>query len=117
MSHQCGVLDGSRAYAELIETGTTWADAEAAASLLEETKKSVLSDLRLRFVDEKTESAREARALAHEDYRDHLTKMVEARHAAHLARVRYDAIRALIDMRRTEAATLREQARLAGIQP
>lgn len=105
-------LDPARAYAEIISTGESWADAEAGASLLEETRKSVLAELKLRS-DEKSDAARETVALASHNYRTHVETMVEARHKANLARVRYEAARTLAELRRTEAATRRVEMQLA----
>ena len=104
-------LDGTRVYAELVATGTEWAEADAAASLLEETKKVTLAELKTRS-GEKSDAARETEALASAPYRGHVEAMVAARRAANLARVKYDATKTLAEMRRTEAATRRVEMQL-----
>ena len=103
--------DPSRIYIELIATGEHWSNADAAAWLLEETRKPVLAEIKLRS-DEKSDAARETVALASTEYREHVAAMVEARRVANLARVRYDAVRMLAEMRRTEQATRRAEMQL-----
>jgi hypothetical protein len=106
-------FDPDRIYAKLIEVGHSWADKEAAAELLEETKKVVLAELTL--VQLKAASSRaeaEQQALALPEYRDHLNSMTAARKAANRARVDYDSIRALMEMRRTQESTRRAEAQL-----
>lgn len=101
-------LDSDRAYDALIKSGDDWADKDAAASLLEETKKSVLAKLK-NEADAKTDAARESLALCHADYKAHLDAMTEARRAAIKARVRYDAAKTLAEMRRSEESTRRAE--------
>ncbi len=111
-------MDPNRAYAKLLEAGNEWADRNAAAQLLEETRKSVRSEIAQEYKRRDNLSAIEAERMAEasSEYRQHVERMVNARKAANRARVAYDGIRALIDMRRTQAATAREEARLAGTQ-
>lgn len=104
-------FDPARIYHELLTTGCDWADKDAGAALLEETKKSVLSDLKLRS-GEKSDAARETEALASYDYRTHIEAMVEARRQATQARVRYDATKTLAEARRTEQANFRNELSL-----
>ena len=104
-------LDSNRAYDALIRAGDDWADKNAAADLLEETKKSVLAKLK-NEADAKSEAARESLALCHQDYRAHLESMVEARKQANRARVRYDAAKVLAEMRRSEESTRRAEMTL-----
>jgi hypothetical protein len=103
-------------YAELLKSGEAWADADAAATLLEETLRSVRSELKLDS-SEKSDAARETEALASPSFKAHVVSMVEARRVANRARVGYDAVRTLADLRRSEHATRRAEAQLAGLQP
>jgi len=64
-----------------------WVDAEAAASLLEETKSAVLSQMMMQST-EKTVAAKEMSVKAGDAWRDHVEKMVTARRAANLAKVK-----------------------------
>lgn len=99
-------FDADRVAHELSERGLAWADAHAAAEALEETKKSMLAQISLAS-DHKSQTVREEMALASPEYREHVTKMVEARRAANRARVRFDTYKAWIELKRTAAATER----------
>lgn len=101
-------FDPDRTYDALIRAGDDWADKEAAASILEETKKSVLAKLK-NASGSKSDAAAETVALAHDDYLAHLEIMVEARKAATKARVRYDSAKVLAEMRRSEESTKRAE--------
>lgn len=97
-------------YQKLNETGDAWVDKNAAAEILEETKKSVLAELMTGFDGPKTE--RESKALADPAYRLHLSSMVAARKEANRARVKYDSMRVLAEMRRTQESTRRAEANI-----
>lgn len=102
-------FDPDRAYHDMVRAGEEWADAEAAAQALEETRKSVLAKL----MSERAEAAlgaKEMQALAHEDYRRHVDAMVAARKIANIKRVRYDCRKVLAEMRRTQESTRRAEA-------
>lgn len=101
-------LDSDRAYDALVKSGEDWADKDAAASLLEETKKTVLAKLK-NEAGLKSDAANETVALATDDYRAHLEYMVEARRVANKARVRYDSAKTLAEMRRSEESTRRAE--------
>lgn len=101
-------LNSDRAYESLIQSGEDWADKEAAASILEETKKSVLARIK-NTVGAKSDAAAETQALCHPDYLEHLSVMVEARKVATKAKVRYDSAKILAEMRRSEESTRRAE--------
>lgn len=101
-------FDADKTYSELIKAGETWADAEAAASLLEETRKSVLA--KLINEGEGSVAAREYKALADPSYLEFVEGMVSARKAATKARVRYDSAKVLAELRRSQEATRRAEA-------
>lgn len=102
-------LDPQKVYADLVKAGNDWADKDAAASLLEETKKTVLAKLKIE-ADAPSDAARETLALCHPDYETHVTSMVEARKQANKAKVRYDSAKTLAELRRSEEATRRAEA-------
>ena len=104
-------LNAEKVYQSLIESGEDWADKQAAAELLEENKKSVLAELANKCL-ENSLGARESLALADPAYRLHLANMVDARHAANRAKVRYDAIKVLSEMRRTIESTRRAEMQM-----
>lgn len=103
-------FDPEAIYTKLAEAGETWADAEAAAEILEENKKTVLAEIMAGFQGSTAE--RERNALADSSFKQHLKKMTEARREANRARVRYDSMRVLAEMRRTEASTRRAEMML-----
>lgn len=104
-------MDAEQIYGEIVKAGEAWSDAEAAASLLEETRKSVLAKL----MNESTAAAlgaKEMMALADSEYRKHVEGMVNARKAANKARVRYDSAKILAELRRSEESTRRAEMSL-----
>ena len=104
-------FDADKTYEALIRAGETWADADAAATLLEETKRSILAKLML--AAEGTSAAqREMYALADPEYQQHVEGMVAARKAATKARVRYDSAKVLAELRRSQEATRRAEANI-----
>lgn len=103
-------FDPDRMYRQLAESGEDWADKQAAAELLEETKKSVLAELMSDLQGSGTE--RERIALADPVYKLHLKNMVAARKEANRARVKYDSMKVLAEMRRTQESTRRAEINL-----
>ena len=97
--------------AELSKRGLDWADKEAGAALLEETRKTVLSECQADWPGE-SNAASESKALRDPRYKEHLKSMVEARRLANRARVNYDVIRAYEGLFRTQEATRRAEASL-----
>lgn len=104
-------FDPDRLFHELIDSGEQWADAEAAAQVLEETRKPLLHKVGTDS-QEKAESAKERVAYASPEYREHVTQMVEARHRANLAKVKYTAIQVLTELLRTRESTRRAELTL-----
>lgn len=101
-------MDAEQIYREITVAGEAWADAEAAASLLEETRKSMLSKLMTECAAPSV-GAKEMYALADPQYKTFVEGMVKARKAANKARVRYDSARILADLRRSEESTRRAE--------
>ena len=96
---------------ELEKAGEYWADCQAAAEMYEETKKSVLAQL-MSDCGGSSHAERERMALATELYQSHIEQMVSARKEANKARVRYDSLKVLAEMRRTQESTRRAEANL-----
>ena len=94
-------------YKKLVEAGEDWTDKQAAAELLEETKKTVLAEVM--SGEQGARNAREDSALASAVYKLHITNMVMARKEANRARVRYDSMKVLAEMRRTQESTRRAE--------
>jgi hypothetical protein len=105
------ILDVDRIYHSLLSAGEDWADKNAAATLLEETKKTVLSKI-MNATEAKSVAAQESIALASLEYLQHIERMVEARRVADRASVRYKSLGTLAELRRSEAVTRRVEAKL-----
>jgi membrane-bound lytic murein transglycosylase MltF len=103
-------FDPDAIYEKLVEAGEDWSDKEAAAEILEENKKTVLAEIMSGFQGSTAE--RERCALADSAYKLHLKNMTAARREANRARVRYDSMKVLAEMRRTEASTRRAEMML-----
>lgn len=113
-------IDPNQLVADAIADGERWADLDAAASTLEETRKSMLSKLTLDFMEGVSFGAKampitqsEIRALASTEYDTHLKSMVTARKAANRARVRYDMAKMRLELLRTAHATMRAEMFMA----
>ena len=98
-------------YNAIIKAGEEWADAEAAAELLEETRKSVLAKL-MNESAVASVAAKEMQALADPEYRRFVEGMVSARKAANKARVRYDSAKVLAELRRSQESTRRAEMQI-----
>lgn len=118
-------FDSQRLTTEVVRLGEEWAERDAAAATLEETRKTVLASITLEFVNAGAsgragEKARtmpvaqaEARALADTRYEQHVELMVQARKEAHIARVRYDMGKMKLELMRSLQATMRQEMHLA----
>lgn len=106
-------FDGSKIYAEIVKAGDDHADKDAAATLLEETKGTVLAELIVRQDQSLSVAAREYIAKADAVYRLHVVNMVEARRVANRAKVRFDGAKLLGDLRRSEESSRRAAMRAA----
>lgn len=104
-------MEPEKIHAALVQAGEDWADAEAAASLLEETRKSVLAKLQL-DAESATVAGKEMLALAEPEYRKHVEGMVQARKTANKLRVRYDSAKVLAELRRSQESTRRAEMNL-----
>lgn len=104
-------FDPERMYHNIVKAGDEWVDKESAAELLEETKKTILARLAIK-ADATSVAAKEQEALANPAYELHITKMVSAREEANRAKVRYDAVKVLAEMRRTQESTRRAEANI-----
>lgn len=101
-------FDPARMYEQIIAAGETWADAEAAAALLEETRKTVLAK-EMNVAASASIAGKEMLALASDEYRNFVEGMVKARAAANKARVRYDSAKILAELRRSQESTKRAE--------
>lgn len=105
-------MDPLKLQNEIIRAGEDWADKEAAASLLEETRKSVLAKC-MNDAASTSIAGKEMHALADPEYRQFVEGMVSARKAANKARVRYDSAKIYAELQRTAESTKREEMRMS----
>ena len=103
-------FDPDAIYQKLVDAGEEWTDKDAAANLLEETKKTLLAELMNGFQGSNAE--RERCALADTTYKHHLKSMVMARKEANRSKVRYDSMKVLAELRRTQQSTRRAEMTL-----
>lgn len=99
-------------YKEIVTLGEAWADANAAAELLEETKCILVSQL-MSETEGSSIAAREAAARRNPKYEEHIKSMVEARRRANRMRARHEAMKINAEMWRTEQANERAAMREA----
>jgi hypothetical protein len=89
----------------------TWVELDSAASLLEETKSAVLSQ-RMKRLGDMPVSRAELEVKASEEWTHFVTRMVRAREAANLARVRLEWIRMRFSEWNSVTATRRAEMKL-----
>jgi hypothetical protein len=110
-------FDPEKLTESVITAGEEWADEDAAASALEETRKTLLAEITLEvqaaaMVEKGAKlpiSQAEIRATADPRYREHIEQMVEHRKLANRARVRYDLGKMRLELMRSVQATLRNE--------
>ena len=107
-------LDPDAIYREVISAGEKWADLKSAYEALDDNTKSVLADIQANFLDggKITKSEAEMRALASGDYKQHLASVSAARKAFLRAQVKYDSLKTLAELRRSQESTRRAEMRL-----
>jgi hypothetical protein len=88
-----------------------WVDLDSAASLLEETKSAVLSQ-QMAAQGEMPVSRAELNVKASPEWADFVTRMVEARKAANLAKVRLEWLRMRFSEQQSFEATRRAEMKL-----
>ena len=103
-------LDPNKAFAMLEDASEQWADAFGEAKQLEEAKKPFLAKL-ANDSGEKSVAAQERWALAHPDYAEFLSGLVDAQTRELRARLHYKNLQVLAELRRTEESTRRALTR------
>jgi len=99
------MIDVNQLYEKLVKSGEDWAHKNAAADILEESKKPILSQIMQDY--QGSHAAKESLALADPRYTDHLKTMVESRKEANIARVKWEAQKMYVELTRTKAASER----------
>lgn len=110
-------LNPNAVFAKLCEIGEAYADADSAASMLEEVRKSVLARVALDHLEIHGGSYARAQdvALASEEYRRHVEAMVTARKVATRARVRWESAKVWADHARSQNANRRAELTMGGL--
>ncbi len=85
-----------------------WVDLDSAANMLEETKSAVLSQ-RMAQLGDVPVSRAELTVKASDEWHDYVTKMVKAREAANLAKVKLEWIRMKFSEQQSFEATRRKE--------
>ena len=110
------------------DAGAEWYMEDAAASSLEESKKSVLARFVLEYMDQGIPSDKpgvppkpmsfvqaEQRGLADPRFEAHIEMMVSSRRRANLARVRYDMGKVFLELQRSAQSTRRQEMVMNGV--
>jgi hypothetical protein len=104
------MFDPTVTYHKLMEAGGDWADKKSAYQLLEDTTKSVLSDIKGEFRDAGISiSDADIKAYRSKRYMDHLVVLSEARKAYLHSAVKWEAIQTLARLRQSEESTRRAE--------
>lgn len=106
------ILDNRPLSEQLEIIGLEWADANAAASLLEETKSAVLAQKIALLGDDIPMNRAENAIKASQVWHDHLAAIVDARKRANILKIKYEAIKARLQEWQSHEANHRLQARL-----
>lgn len=109
------LLDSDKMYQKLLEVGEAYADTKAAYQALDSASKSVLADLTQGYRDNGAAGsvvAAETMALRSQLYRDHLASVAVAHKSFLRAEVKYDSLKTLIELRRSEESSRRAEMRL-----
>jgi len=97
------------------EAANNWVEADAAASLLEETKSAIFADMTGKLISENIKLAvnrAEVLVKSSPQWKDHVTKMVEARRTANLHKVQCEYLKMRFSEQQSIEATHRAEARL-----
>jgi hypothetical protein len=106
-------MDADKIYNEVLAAGEDWADKKAAYEALDDCTKSVLADITSNFMDGKTSKTEsEMRALASGDFKTHLASVKVARRAWLMSQVKYDSIKMLAELRRSQESSRRAEMSL-----
>ncbi len=103
-------LNPDKIYREILSAGEKWADKKSAYEALDDNTKSVLADITSNFMDGKVSRAEaEMRALASGDYKIHLASVKAARREWLMEQVRYDSLKLLAELRRSQESSRRAE--------
>jgi hypothetical protein len=95
------------------EAGERWAECEAAASLLEETKSAIMAQ-KQSMLPEMPVNRAEQTVKASPDWYEHIEKIVEARRVANLAKIELEVIRMRFSENQNREANARLELKMTG---
>lgn len=105
-------------FERLVTLGEAWGDANAAAAMLEEMQKPLLSKLTIQQMEGGVSRAlAETEALASDEYGRHVERMVAARREANLCRVRYQSGQVWAELLRSANANRRAELAMSHHTP
>ena len=107
-------MNANELFYKMEQAGSEWADLQSAANVLEDTRHSVLARLMLKSPAASV-AAKEMEARASSEYQSHVEATQKAAAAALKAKVKYEAIKVWIDLKRTESANERAMAKAYGV--
>ena len=104
------MIDPDAIFTEVLAAGNDWADKKSAFEALDDNSKSVLADITGRYREGKTSRTEAERyALASKDYKEHLADVSKARKEWLIAQVRYDCLKMLSELRRSQESSRRAE--------
>ena len=108
------MIDAEDIYRKVEQAGHEWSDFKATYEFLDDMTKTVLADLCTDIMAgyKCSKSEAETRAYAHERYKAHLASLATARREWLHAEVKWKSAVMLADLRRSEEATRRSEARI-----
>jgi hypothetical protein len=105
-------MNADELYRKLTLAGEDWADKQAAFNVLEDTKSAVLARL-MQSSTAPSVAAKEMEAKASESFESHVRTTQEAMKEALKAKVKYEAVKIWIDLKRTQSANERVLMKVA----
>ena len=106
-------FDPQMIYQKVLKAGEEWADLKAAYEVFEDNTKSVLGQLATKYLPStKSRTEAEKVAIASAEYMEHLKSLQDARRLFLQAQVRYDSLRLLAELRRSQESTKRAEMNL-----
>ena len=104
------MIDPDAIFTEVLAAGNDWADKKSAFEALDDNSKSVLADITGRYMEGKTSRTEAERyALASKDYKEHLADVSKARKEWLIAQVKYDCLKMLSELRRSQESSRRAE--------
>jgi len=107
------LINSDAMYRSLLKIGEEWADAKSAYQALDDATSTVLADL-TQFHRSGDISRAEAETVARAStaYKDHLVSVAAANKHYLRAQVKYDSLKMLVELRRSEESSRRAEMRL-----